>query len=178
MLANPITYLVRKAGLSLRQFEIAYDFSHEGVMQAVVGAFQSPPPRIKQALFELLSEKGLDDAVLLDEEYGVDNLDEAYDQWRLECRREIADEVNRIDPGQLVWDQHTTPAKAFCIAISGTVTGFAKAMKIPIATVRRWADGKTEALPKSVEDALRSIEFPRIKELLEVQSIWFENWKM
>ncbi len=173
---NPITYLTKKAGMSLRQFEFEYNFSHEAVMQAVAGAFESSPPRIRQAIHHLMMEKGLDEGILLDEEYGVDTFEQAYEQWRLEERARMADPVKKIRPDQLAWDRNRTPAMSFVIEASGTMTRFAKEMKIPLRTVRRWAHGDTDRLPKSVETALRDVGYPYIRELLEVQALWVENW--
>lgn len=170
---NPYAYLRRRAGLTLMGFCDTYHFAKQTLISIEAGQYTGLTDRMIRALGHACAQKGIDAGSELMQQYGVRWLRGAYERWRAAMRLESAAKINPVRPVR--WSKNTSPMKALVEDTFGSQQGFSKSLKVPPSTLMRYTAGGQRHMPKTVEQALRDIEYPWIAELSAVQSNWYDE---
>lgn len=137
------------------------------------GQYPEISDNLNIALGKECAEKNVDAKSFLKNNYGSDTLAQAYSIWKSNERMAIASRFQQPFNGRS--DAEGSPFHYFMIDIAGSRQGFCKLLKVPAASVMRYADGATRTIPKAVEDALKEVRFQFLPELLTLQSQWMDN---
>ena len=168
-LKNPFQRLLDRCGVSLNQFRERFGFSAMTMRYIVDGRYVSLSDRMVLSLGELCHEKGVDARELLVDEYGETNLQDAYQHWQVDSRMGVGGKYH-VEPTR--WSAKVSPFQAFIEVTAGTQWTFCKELKLDAAAVRRYANGQSLGMPIAIEHALREIEYPYLRNLLEAQLAW------
>ena len=170
MAPNPYTRLRELTGLGQREFERKYKLSHTTMTHVETGQFAELSERMILSLGKECYEKGVSAADILEFEYSTNTLQEAYHKWQREARVENAHIFMDVMPTE--GSTEVSPFAQFIKDSTSSAQGFSKALKVPAATVMRYASGATTTMPKTIDNALSEIGYPRLAELKQAQTIW------
>ena len=177
---NPVSFLLDKADMGVREFGREFGFSYSAMVGLTSGTFVRPSQRMVDNLTSMIRKHGYPDNVL-EEIYGTASIKVAYLLWQQEARLESAWYMD-VDPQHwarikaLTTTKHRSPVDCYIYATAGTGTRFSKLLKVPPATVLRWATFQTQTMPRSIEFALREVGFAHIDELKFMQDAWATKW--
>lgn len=166
---NPFQRLLEQCGISQIQFRERFGFSAMTMRYILDGRYVSLSDRMVLSLGELCHEKGVDARQILLDEYAEPTLQDAYQQWQIDSRRGIAAKYH-VEPSR--WSAKKSPFEAYIEATAGTQWTFCKELKLDAAAVRRYANGQSVSMPIAIEHAMREIEYPYLRNLLEAQRAW------
>lgn len=172
MSQNPYVRLRELTGLGQREFERKYKLSHTTMTHVETGQFAELSERMILSLGRECHEKGVDAREILEFEYSSSTLQEAYHKWQREQRVENA-HIFQVAPDQ--WTKELSPFHFFIKNTTGSAQGFSKALKVPAATVMRYASGATRTMPKVIEEALREVSYPHLAHLVGAQENWWQD---
>ena len=147
---NPYLRLRELTGLNQRDFERASNLSHTVVVSLEAGMFPSISEAQLSALRDQFHKKGIPWEKTLQTEFGTTDFDVVYDVWRVRERRAAAPHLTVVD---IDWSKDESPFQQY---INGTVRtryAFCLLMKVPQATVMRYANGTTLTMPAVIRDA-------------------------
>lgn len=167
---NPYAFLRMKAGLSQNAFCQRYTFAKQTLTCIESGMYTELSDRMVVSLGKACAAAGVAARLELLENYGVDRLQQAYVEWRQRQRGAFAETINRVVPGR--WTNEKSPMDCLVEDTTGSVQGFAKALKVPNATLIRYMRGKQLLMPRSLESALRGVNYPYLPELYRLQTQW------
>lgn len=174
--------LVRKAcGLSLREFSLRYKISKPALTNYEAGMYPALSNAIVSLLYDATERLGISIADLMHERFGTDSVTVAYAEWlRLE-RLAVAGTfmMSPVSLHELKLAGKGVPGSPFLAWVErtcGSVYNFSKSLKVPQATVWRYADGKTSSMPKQLVAALTDVGYPRIEDLEAEQRMWRERY--
>lgn len=170
---NPFRRLRELTRTSQKDFGAKYHFSKTTMTYVESGQYPAISDSLNIALGQECAEKHVDAKSILFEEYGSQTLADAYARWQSNSRLEIASRFQQPFNGRS--DANGSPFHYFMIDIAGSRQGFCKLLKVPAASVMRYADGTTRTMPKSIEDALKEVRFQYLPELLSLQEKWASN---
>lgn len=170
---NPVTRLLQLANTSERAFRDRFGYSKQYMVDVTAGTYTQLSDTMHEALKTLMTEKGVPVRQVLTDEYRATTLDMAYELWQSGERVKNRDKFVSIPP-QLGRNAYS-PAALFVRSTSGNPTRFSKDLKVPPQQVRRWVNGELQTTPGSIQDALRQIAYPWLKELLALQEQWLEK---
>lgn len=168
---NPYRRLRELTLTSQLDFGKKHGFSKTTMSYVEAGVFPEISERLNIALGNECFEKQVDAKSVLLAEYGTESLDEAYAKWQHSEREQVAGQFQHR-PREVKFDSEESPFHVFTIDIAGSRQGFCKMLKVPAATVMRYAEGTTHTMPKSIEDALREVKYPFLADLLALQNNW------
>lgn len=173
METNPYAFLRMKAGLSQNAFCAKYGFAKQTLICIESGMYTELSDRMIVSLGKACAAAGVPARVELLENYGADKLQQAYMEWRSRERGAFAERLNTYVPDK--WTAEISPMKFMVDETVGSVQGFAKALKIPSATLIRYMTGKQAIIPRSIESALRQINYPYLVDLARLQREWADG---
>jgi transcriptional regulator with XRE-family HTH domain len=159
--------------LSQREFAAKHGFSLPAIANLESGLYTQVSDAQILAMGKECYERGVDAASELSANYGVSKLQDAYLNWQKSERLENADRINQVQP--LHWSKEAGPFKTWREQISPSLSGFAKLLKVPGITVERYETGSTRSMPAAIETALREIQFPWVREMIETQTAWADE---
>ena len=177
---NPVAFLLDTADMGVREFGREFGFSYSAMVALTAGTFSRLSPRILDSLTSMLRHVGLDTSILR-EIYGTDSIATAYKAWQKEARQANSWVVN-VDTEHwkriqgLATSKDRSPVDTFIYATAATHTRFSKLLKVPPATVLRWATFQTQTMPRTIFEALREIGFEHIEELQNAHDTWATKW--
>lgn len=169
MSQNPYVRLRELTGLGQREFERKYGLSHTTMTHVETGQFAELSDRMIISLGKECHEKGVDARAILEFEYSSDRLQEAYHKWQREARVENGP---KLDVAPRDGSTDASPMQLFISDTTGSAQGFSKTLKVPSATVMRYATGKTANMPKVLYDALEEVGYPYLSDLADKQDAW------
>ena len=166
---SPVARILRECGTTNKPFRTRFGFSKGTLTYAIAGTFADLPGRLVDALIDLADEKNLDFRQIY-RDYGVTTLGDAYHAWQSQERRGAVAGIRRATPLRFT-DKHS-PAHYFVHDSFGSVETFAKALKVPVATVSRWEQGFTKGVPAVIRAALTEIGYEHTGLLDSLQREW------
>lgn len=166
---NPYAFLRGLTGLTQKQFCEQYSFAKQTLILIEQGVSPELSDRMVVSMGKALFDKGIVAQEVLYAEYGVTTLGVAYKQWRKMERAEVS--KNWISP--VPKQTEVSSPMAFLVRETiGSVQGFAKALKIPPATLVRYIKGLQREMPASVREALMDVGYIYLTELINAQAQW------
>jgi hypothetical protein len=170
---NPYKRLRELTTTSQKDFAAKHGFSKTAMIFVESGQPVDVSDDMNKALGKECADKGVDAISVLRDEYGSQTLSEAYHNWQNIERMQVASQFQKQLSGQ--HDKTTSPFAYFVKDIAGSDQGFCKLLKVPVGAVQAYASGKTRSMPKSLEAALRAVNFPYLSELLGLQLNWLDE---
>ena len=170
---NPYKRLRELTTTSQKDFGAKYDISKTALIFVESGQPVDISGYLNEVLGKECAAKGVDAKSVLRDEYNSQTLDEAYHSWQADQRMQVASEFQGPISGQ--FDREHSPFHYFILEKSTSVQGFCKLLKVPAAAVQLYSSGKTRTMPKSIENALRGVNFPYLSELLGLQLNWLDE---
>lgn len=171
---DPVSHVLRAVGMTKAEFGRSLPMSRNGLNQVMFGTYVSIPPRVQEKLEAVAEHAGLDTASMLSDEYGVGNLADAYERWKRSERAGAEAMLAEVKP-PFRWNEQNSPARNFAVDVAGGVDTFSKVLKVPPGTLYRWTTGLTEAMPKSIYQALKMTGYQYVTELMETQAAWAQE---
>lgn len=167
---NPVTESREALSLSLREFSERVGVTQRFLENVEAGLVVTVPRSIRDGLFRLQDDAGLDHSF---------NLDADYDTWIKWERLGVVGEpwpVPRIPMNPLL-NVLASPFWAFRYDMIGSDNrhAFCSLFKLPPATVMRYEQGATQAMPRAIEQALIDVDYPYMTELADLQSQWYRK---
>jgi transcriptional regulator with XRE-family HTH domain len=170
---NPYAHLRKKSGYVQRRFCDDYEFAKQTIIMIEHGTYPELSDRMVRAIEEACYHAGIDPHHELEREYGVGDVQKAYEAWRTDQRARTATTVNEFIPDNGMDD--VAPMAKFVKKTTGTVQGFAKLIKVPPATLLRYSRGEQDLMPSSIRHALIECGYIWIEELEKAQLVWKER---
>ena len=170
---NPYRRLRELTRTSQIDFAKKYGFAKTTMTYLESGQYPSISDDMVLALGQECSEKHVDAKEVLREDYNSETLVDAYQSWQSIERMQVASQFNRSPSSQS--DISHSPFHFTMIDIAGSRQAFCKLLKVPAASVLRYATGATRSMPKSIEVALREVSYPYLSELLGLQLNWVDE---
>lgn len=164
---NPYNHLRKKAGYVQRRFCDEYEFAKQTIIMIEHGTYPELSDRMVRAIEEACYHKGINPHTELEREYGTSDVQAAYEAWRTAQRAKI---TLRHVPSEGTED--SSPMMDLVKGATGTVQGFSKAIKVPPATLLRYARGEQDLMPASIRQALLECGYDHISLLEELQLKW------
>lgn len=165
-LREPVDRLVRASGLSRRQFAREHQVGEQVLLRLSQGRFSRVPASIERAV---RAEFPDDLEQMLKDGYGTGDLQEAYASWR--DRQPLA---SLPDEAKLRDSDGDSPAKRLATAV-GSMSKLAKILHVHDFVVRRYVNGETRELPKSMREAMEARKWPHTDQLDRAQQAWFDR---
>jgi DNA-binding XRE family transcriptional regulator len=167
---NPYRRLRLACSINQKDFGAKYGFSHATMNAIEGGQVIDLSERMVLSLGQECAEHGISAAEILGDEYGVTTLREAYENWKSNERAAFSGRFQKPLSGAETWEE--SPFSVYMQEVAGTMTAFAKMLKVPLAAVQRYANGKNLTMPKAVEEALTQVQFVDLDDLKDVQTKW------
>lgn len=167
---NPYKRLRELTLTSQIDFAEKYGFAKTTMTYAESGQYQDLSDALILALGQECSEKHVDAASILFEEYNAQKLQDAYHAWQSIERMQVAHLFQQ--PPSLYSSTEVSPFQTFIIDTTVSTQGFCKALKLHSGTVIRYATGRTKTMPLSIQEALAEVHFKYTKELTQAQEDW------
>jgi transcriptional regulator with XRE-family HTH domain len=162
---NPVTESREALSLSLREFSERVGVTQRFLENVEAGLVVTVPRSIRDGLFRLQDDAGLDHSF---------NLDADYDTWIKWERLGVVGEPWPVPtPGNVAH----SPMYLFRYDMIGSDNrhAFCSLFKLPPATVMRYEQGATQAMPRAIEQALIDVDYPYMTELADLQSQWYRK---
>lgn len=170
---NPYRRLRELTRTSQVDFAKKYHFAKTTMTYLESGQYPSISEDMVLALGQECAEKHIDARAVLQQDYNSETLIEAYQSWQSTERMIVASRFNRSPTAQS--DKEYGPFHYTMVDIAGSRQAFCKLLKVPAASVLRYASGATRSMPKSIESALREVNYPYLSELLVLQLDWVDE---
>lgn len=172
---NPFQRLRKECGLTIKAFCETYGFSKQSIIGIEAGMYPELSDRMIISMGHACHTHNVDAATTLLESYGVPRLQDAYLEWCQAERRYAGHILAMYRPD--VGTATRSPMQLLVDDTVGSVQGFAKRLKVPQATLFRYASGKQVTMPKSIETALRQVKYPYLSELIGMQANWVNGYR-
>lgn len=169
---NPVTESREALSLSLRDFSQRIGVTQRFVENVEAGLVVSIPRSIRDGLHRLQDEAGLDHSF---------NLDADYDRWvkweRIDLVGNPWTEPRQALGASTARHHQISPFYLFRIDAMGEDNrhAFCNVFKLPPATVMRYEQGVTQAMPRAIEQALIDVDYPYLTDLADLQSQWYRE---
>lgn len=170
---NPYALLREQCGLNQSEFSTKHQLARQTLVAIEQGVYPTLSDRMILELGKECHAKGVAAASVLQEAFGVSRLSEAYELWRRADRLAASAGINDVVPGQ--WTKDLSPMHFVVKGFGRGVQGFSKALKVPGATLLRYIKGDQREMPRSLEEALRGVEYPYLTQLIERQAAWVDE---
>ncbi len=167
MANEPIDTLVKASGLSRRAFARQYGVGEQVLLRLSQGRFTRVPASILQAIREAYPDVR-DVHGLLYEQFGTQDVEEAYEIWRAarqpEGRLPTTEELQAQDSA-------LSPAQRLAAAV-GSMSKLAAVLHVHDYVVRRYVNGQTRELPASMRESMEKLGWPHAEHLDRAQQNW------
>lgn len=173
MTMNPFSFLRTKAGYTQKRFGADFGFAKQTLIAIESGMYPELSERMVVSISAACERAGLDAGAELADHYDTPYLAVAYSQWREAERGQMTHLINVYRP--TLWTNTRSPMSCFIDNTVGSLQGFAKRLKVPPATLARYAQGKQRMMPSRIEAALRAVDYPYLSELIAVQANWSDE---
>lgn len=170
---NPYAMLREQCGLNQSEFSARHHLARQTLIAIEQGVYPTLSDRMILELGKECHAKGIVAADTLREHYDVATLSAAYEKWRSADRLSASAGINDVVP-----DQQTSKLSPMHFVVKDFgrgVQGFSKALKVPNATLLRYIKGDQREMPRSLEEALRAVGYPYLRELIERQAAWVDE---
>jgi hypothetical protein len=141
---NPVDYLIRRCGMTRVAFTREYGFGENHLLLVAQGRKESVGPKLRAALEDACVRHGVTISLELLNNYGVRDLDLAFEEWRTR-QRQAARLPQQIKPG-------VGSPMARIVRHFGSIAQTAKQLRVRDIVVRRYMD--TEKMPTPIYEAL------------------------
>lgn len=169
---NPYRYLRELCGISQKDFAAKHDMSKTTMTYIESGQYPDLSENQILALGEECFDKSISAREELEAAYGYGTLQDAYHAWQAAERMQVASEFQRVQPTSGTVMPSVSPMAQFILDTSRSTQAFCKKLKVPSATVLRYATGATRSMPIAIRTALEQVRYPYLPELLAQQDIW------
>jgi len=170
---NPFKRLRELTGASQKGFAESWELSKTAMTYIESGQLVDLSDNMIVALGQECYEQGINAKQVLKDEYNAESLQDAYHSWQSNERMGNAHLFQVPITGTA--ELPTSPFATLIQDVAGTQQKFCKLLKVPAASVMRYASGDTQTMPRAVEDALTQVRFPYLSELKQVQEQWLDN---
>jgi hypothetical protein len=161
---NPVTEAREALALSLSEFSERVGVRQNFLENVEAGLVVSIPRSIRDGLYRLQDDADFDHSF---------NLDKDYEDWVKWERLVVVGEPwpKPVEGGM------QSPFWWFRYDMIGSDNrhAFCSLFKLPPATVMRYEQGATQAMPRAIEQALIDVDYPYMMELADLQSQWYRE---
>lgn len=171
---NPYKRLRSLCGITQANFAQKYRISKMAIVYVEAGVPGAVSDRLNEALAKECDEKGVDAKGVLQGEYDSWDLDKAYWDWQRHERQTVKGVFELVGP-PFPHTPQKSPFQCLLEATFGNGEAFGKNMKVQPELVRRYAEGRTDAMPSELYVAFGDVGFPYLRELIEVQAAWTQE---
>jgi len=168
---NPYRRLRELTAYSQKDFAATFGFAKTTMTHIESGQFADLSDEMIVSLGKACAEKGVNAKQVLKDEYNAETLQDAYHSWQSGERIQIA-YLFRVSPRRAIKE---SPFDLLILDVAGSRQKFCKMLKVPSATVMRYADGTTRTMPKVIEAALTEVQYGYLSELKEMQTDWVDH---
>jgi hypothetical protein len=166
---EPVATLIQTLGLSRRAFAKTYGVGEQVLLRLAQGRFTKVPPSVTLAIHAAYADEPGQLEQILYEGYGSAYLHEAYESWR-ESRQPVGNLPARIPalPGK-------SPAQRLSAAV-GSMSKLAAVLHVHDFVVRRYVNGETRELPRSMYESMVALGWKDGAEALNLhQQKWLDQ---
>jgi transcriptional regulator with XRE-family HTH domain len=169
---NPVTEAREALSLTLREFSERVGVTQRFLENVEAGLVVAIPRSIRDGLFHLQDDAGLDHSF---------NLDADYRKWisweRVGVVGEPWPQPRQAVAASREGHHQISPFYLFRIDMMDMDNrhAFCTLFKLPPATVMRYEQGVTQAMPRAIEEALIDVDYPYMTELADLQSQWYRE---
>lgn len=164
---NPVTEAREALSLTQREFSERVGVTQRFLENVEAGLVVTIPRSIRNGLFRLQDDAGFDHSF---------NLDADYSTWIKWERLGIVGEPWPV-PRNTFSQTTMSPFWLFRHDMVGSDNrhAFCSLFKLPPATVMRYEQGATQAMPRAIEQALSEADYPYTADLADMQSQWYRE---
>lgn len=170
---NPYRRLRELTTYSQKDFAAKFGFSKTVMGHIESGQFPSLSDDMITSLGRATAEKNINARQVLADEYNAQDLQTAYATWQSNERMQVSHLFKQSPSGQST--KARSPFSFYIDEVAGSRHQFCKLLKVPSASVLRYAQGATRTMPKAIEQALREVQFPYLQELKDMQEAWIDT---
>lgn len=136
---NPVDYLIRRCGMTRVGFTREYGFGENHLLLVSQGRKESVSPKLEAALTDLCRKRGVKWHIELSNQYGTDDIHEAFGLWRT-AQRQQAKLPQKVLPG-------LGSPMGRIVRHFGSIAQTAKALRVRDIHVRTYMDGDRMPAP-------------------------------
>ena len=164
---NPVDYLIRRCGMTRIAFTREYGFGENHLLLVAQGRKESVSPKLQAALLDLCQKRGLRMDSELEFQYGTDDVNEAFENWRTDQRAQ-ARLPERVMPG-------LGSPMARIVKHFGSIAQTAKALRVRDIHVRTYMN--SERIPSPLFEAVAETNWGRAgaEALVTQQTRYFKD---
>lgn len=165
---NPFDWAIKRLGMTRADFSRASGLGRAYLLRVGQGRHSQIGNRALHALYDQAKKRGVDLDAELEERYGTEDLQEAWDRW-----------VYRHRKAQTI----PLPAKgngnpfARLVRAAGSVARMAALLAVPDPLVERYTKGLTPRMPAPIREALEQMDYPHLDSLDSQMKAWVEKRK-
>lgn len=171
-LKNPYRHLRELCGTTQKDFAAKHGMSKTTMTYIESGQYPTLSDYQIEALGKECYDREISAKFELREAYGQESLQDAYRAWQTTERMQEAHRFQRVLPTAGTVMPSVSPMAQFIVDSARTTQSFCKLLKVPSATVLRYATGATRSMPIAIRTALEEVRYPYMAELLANQDIW------
>lgn len=155
-LENPFSFALRKLGMTRVEFGRIADLGKPYLLRLSQGRHANIGAVAMHHLYDQAKKRGVDLDGEIEETYGVETIEEAWDAWVYDHRRK---------------QSIPSPARggdnpfARLVKAAGGVSRMAALLAVSDPLVERYAKGVTATMPGPIRDALLDVGYPHVDDL-------------
>lgn len=169
---NPYRYLRELCGITQKDFAAKFEMSKTTMTYIESGQYPDLSEHQILSLGKACHEAGIDAGGELVSVYGFDSLQSAYHAWQSTERMQQAHIFRGVLPTPGTIMPSVSPMAQYITDTARTTQKFCKLLKVPSASVLRYATGATRTMPIAIRKALEETRYPYMPELIQLQEIW------
>jgi transcriptional regulator with XRE-family HTH domain len=169
MTSEPVDTLIKATGLSRRAFAKQYGVGEQVLLRLSQGRFTKVPESVINAIYLAYDHQLETLEATIDEYTDQQSLQAAYRAWR-ESRQPVGELPERIPniPGK-------SPAQRLAVAV-GSMSKLAAVLHVHDFVVRRYVNGETRELPRSMRESMEKLGWGNGAESLDRhQKLWLDK---
>lgn len=170
---NPYKRLRKLTKTSQKDFADKHQFAGTTMTYIESGQYPDLSDDMIVALGQECHDKNVDATQVLKDEYNEQTLQDAYHAWQSLERMQVAHKFQAPPPEHFT--EQLSPFHFFMLSVAPSQQAFCKLLKVPAATVGRYATGYTRTMPKVLTRALKEVKYPYLQELLTLQVNWTDE---
>jgi transcriptional regulator with XRE-family HTH domain len=173
---NPFKRLRELSRTTQKDFATKYDLSKTVLIGIEQGLYPDLSYYQIQSLDSECHEKHINAKATLSLEYGTPDIQTAYHNWQSIERMQIASQIHSVSPQRGTILPPMSPIDFLIKDVThGSVRGFGKLLKVPVASINRYSSGNTRTMPASLKKALQEVQYQYLPELEELQEEWINR---
>lgn len=169
---NPFRRLRELTRTSQKDFASKYDFAKTTMTYIESGQYPDLSEYQIDSLAQECEATHVNAKQVLADEYNGQDLNTAYHTWQTGERIQIASQVRLVSPTEGTILPPISPFDYFVKDVAGSVQAFCKMLKVPAASVTRYAKGQTKTMPLAIRQALGEVQYPYMQELTAQMDRW------